>query len=247
MKEGTLIARRDYYLTGFPSVVEHQFNMSDEVYMNCYPELESRPVEFENQYPKLENVSGLEDDHPKREDPRPELEDHHLELKETFNLEDQYPDLKEVLKFNDRHPKLEEHCTELEALELECHYPELKDVELEDPVLNRFGAFEGSNTPIKLSPQLSQSNYVEFTYDVVTDTYSQHPKHGFLAQAFKVKNVQRVEKHEMGGYFFGYFLIMNLSIKTKLPKLARMEQLDDGLFEYGTRRYRWKYLMVFRS
>lgn len=50
-----------------------------------------------------------------------------------------------------------------------------------------------SGFSINLSPQ---GNYAQFTYNVVSDTYSQLPVHGFSSQAFHVNNVQRVEEHD---------------------------------------------------
>ncbi|CAB07681.3 PAW domain-containing protein [Caenorhabditis elegans] len=58
-------------------------------------------------------------------------------------------------------------------------------------------SFTYQNKPIKLSPPSSGDNYVKFTYNVISNTYSQTHEDGSKIDSFYVFNIERVEDRSL--------------------------------------------------
>lgn len=72
---------------------------------------------------------------------------------------------------------------------------------LPEPDRNHAGitstSFTYQNKPIKLSPPSSGDNYVKFTYNVISNTYSQTHEDGSKIDSFYVFNIERVEDRSL--------------------------------------------------
>uniref|UniRef100_A0A8R1IHV8 PAW domain-containing protein n=1 Tax=Caenorhabditis japonica TaxID=281687 RepID=A0A8R1IHV8_CAEJA len=59
------------------------------------------------------------------------------------------------------------------------------------------GSNAAPETPLGAPIKLTQSaDHLEFSYNIVTDTYSQEPAKGFVSATFECENIKRVEEND---------------------------------------------------